>query len=99
MRLTKRRIFVRIGHQIRINLSFSARRRRMLYENILRKTMAKIRYARYSSGVYKKTAYKADGINDSIISAVPRWSGPYLPLVIFRRKSLIMILIQQTAQL
>ena len=84
-----REIRVRTGHQILMNLSFSARRLEMLLERSLKRASSISAYEMYSKKEKPNIPCAREIIIEKIMSAIFSWSGPYLPSINFLRKFLI----------
>ena len=85
----KREILVLTGHQIFINLSFSARRLGIFLERSLKTASSRSVYERYSKKARPTNLCTTEIIREKMMSAIFSWSGPYLPSIKFLRKFLI----------
>ena len=64
--------FVLIGHQYRMNLSFSARRRGIFLESIRKSASARIRYDKYITGEKPMIPWSSDKTSEAMIIAIFR---------------------------
>ena len=82
-------ILVLIGHQILMNLSFSARLFGIFLESSRKRTKNMNTYETNSKKEKPKIPCAMEIIIEKIINAILSWSGPYLPIIKFLRKFLI----------